>query len=134
MSYIQPSTNTDSPFAQLRITSAPSTPSQTQWGTRSRTWVNSLNTADGNCIMWGLIAVVANYSGTAGVGSLKFTSTSNQYLYGQYEQGAAASRANSGEVMIHYGTGATWSNSNITGTSPVIDNDRNRCMLMRMEA
>lgn len=132
MSYIQPGLGTSSPFAQLRITTAAGL-GVTQWDTQSQTWVSIYNVADGNCIMWGLVAVVANSSST-GVGSLQFTSTSDQYLYGQYEQGTAASRANSGEVMISYGTNATYATSSVTGSSPEIDNSRNQCMLMRLEA
>lgn len=135
MSYIQPGTvSLSSPFAQLRITSAPSSPATTQWDSQSQAWVSSSNVADGNCLMWGLVAVIMN-TGSAGIGSLRFTSTSSNYLYSQYEQGTAtSSRSNSGEVMLSYGTSAAWSyGTSYTGSLPVIDNNRNRCMLMRME-
>lgn len=132
MSYLQPGlAGTSSPFAQLRITTGTGI---AQWSTQSQSWVSIYNVAAGNCIMWGLVAVVAN-SSNSGIGSLRFSSTSDRYLYAQYEQGTVtASRSNSGEVMISYGTDATWSTANNTGSSPSIDYSRNRCMLMRLEA
>lgn len=135
MSYIQSTAGSISgPFAQLRITSAPASQSTTQWDSQSQSWVSSSNVADGNCIMWGLIAVFMNATNN-GIGSLRFTSTSDSYLYSQYEQGTVtSSRSNSGEVMLNYGKNATWNyGTAYLGDLPIIDNDRNRCMLMRME-
>ena len=131
MSYSQGLTETNySPFAML--TRSTYLAGDAQWNTQSQTWVSSSNAWQGSALVVGMATALS--TGNQIIASTKFSSQSSRYTFANQWSANAVTRVSQDDVMIAYGSAATWAtDSRFGGLTFSMHQTRARCLVMRVE-
>lgn len=128
MSYNPTTRAIASPFALLTRSTDGS--GNAQWDQQSQDWVSASNLWEGNALIWG--APTCKYSAGAVIASVGLSASADRATYGSQWGSSGEARACSDDLILGYGSSATWAIKNNLGTF-TLDSTRARCCVMRME-